>query len=62
MAGKTVIASKIGGIEEIIKENINGYLFEPKNLSELKAKIKIAITISTHVIIFQYPLMTVAKL
>jgi glycosyltransferase involved in cell wall biosynthesis len=37
--GKVVIASNTGGIPEIIKEGINGFLFSPKNSQELKEKI-----------------------
>ncbi|MFH1427955.1 MAG: glycosyltransferase family 4 protein [Patescibacteria group bacterium] len=36
---KVVIASAIGGIPEIIKDNVNGLLFEPKNSSDLAKKI-----------------------
>lgn len=38
--GKIVIASKIGGIPEIIKDGINGLLFEPGNEESLKEKIR----------------------
>lgn len=34
--GKPVIASNIGGIPEIVEDNINGLLFEPGNIEELK--------------------------
>lgn len=34
--GKPVIASNIGGIPEIVENNINGLLFEPGNIEELK--------------------------
>lgn len=37
--GTPVIASRIGGIPELIKENFNGELFEPGNETELRAKI-----------------------
>ena len=33
--GTPVIGSKIGGIPELIKENVNGFLFEPGNIQEL---------------------------
>lgn len=36
---KPIIASKIEGIEEIIKDKINGLLFEPSNSSDLANKI-----------------------
>lgn len=34
--GKPVIASNIGGIPEIVEDNINGLLFEPGNVEQLK--------------------------
>ncbi len=34
--GKAVIASNIGGIPEIVEDNVNGLLFEPGNVEELK--------------------------
>ena len=34
--GKPVIASNIGGIPEIVEDNINGLLFEPGNIEQLK--------------------------
>lgn len=39
--GKIVIASKIGGMPEIIKEGENGFLFAPGNYEELASKIKL---------------------
>jgi len=41
-AGKVVIASNLGGIPEIIKNNVNGFLIEPENekqLSDLMSRI-----------------------
>lgn len=38
-AGKAVIASRIGGLKEIIIDNQTGLLFEPGNLPELSEKI-----------------------
>ena len=38
--GKIVIASKIGGIPEIIKDGVNGLLFEPGSKESLKEKIR----------------------
>ncbi len=38
--GKIVIASNIGGMPEIIKEGVNGFLFSPKNIIELREKIE----------------------
>lgn len=35
-AGIPVIASRIGGIAEVVKHNYNGFLFEPGNTDELK--------------------------
>lgn len=37
--GKPVIASKIGGIPEVVDNNINGLLFEPTNVEQLKHHI-----------------------
>lgn len=34
--GKPVIASNIGGIPEIVEHNVNGLLFEPGNVEQLK--------------------------
>ena len=34
--GKPVIASNIGGIPEIVEHNVNGLLFEPTNVVQLK--------------------------
>lgn len=34
--GKPVIASNIGGIPEIVEHNVNGLLFEPTNVEQLK--------------------------
>ena len=36
MSGTVVIGSKIGGIPELIKEDCNGFLFEPGNVNELR--------------------------
>jgi len=41
--GKVVIVSAIGGMKEVIKDNVNGYLFEDKNIPDLVKKIKLAI-------------------
>jgi len=38
-----VVASKNGGIVDIIKDNENGYLFEINNIEEMKEKIKMAL-------------------
>lgn len=37
--GKAVIGSNIGGIPEIIKNNHNGLLFDPSNITDFKDKI-----------------------
>lgn len=37
--GKPLIGSRVGGIPEIIREGVNGLLFEPKNYKELAKKI-----------------------
>ena len=38
--GKPLIASNIPGCKEIIEEGINGYLFEPRNIKQLKEKVE----------------------
>ena len=38
--GTNVIASNVGGIPDIIQNNINGLLFEPNNAQELSKKIQ----------------------
>ena len=37
--GTPVLGSRIGGIPELIEEGVNGFLFTPKNILELKEKI-----------------------
>ena len=37
--GAPVLGARIGGIPELIEESVNGFLFTPKNISELKEKI-----------------------
>jgi len=44
--GLIIIASKTGGIPEVIKEDENGYLFEPKNIKELSLKLLKALNLS----------------
>ncbi len=39
--GKPVIGSNVGGIPDLIKDNQNGFLFEPKNLENLVNKLEI---------------------
>lgn len=38
--GVPIIATDVGGTKEIIIDNINGFLIQPKNISELRKKIK----------------------
>ena len=38
-SGKTVIASKVGGIPEVINNGFNGLLFEPENTNDLLNKM-----------------------
>jgi glycosyltransferase involved in cell wall biosynthesis len=38
--GKPVVGSRIGGIPEMIDEKINGYLFDPGNVDDLKEKLE----------------------
>jgi len=42
--GKPVIASRIGGIPEVIDENETGYLFEPGNVDEMAAKLGLVLS------------------
>jgi glycosyltransferase involved in cell wall biosynthesis len=37
--GKPVVASRINGIPEYVREGVNGYLFEPGNALELASRI-----------------------
>ena len=38
-AGKAVVASRIGQIQEIIQDGINGALFEPDNFEDLQQQV-----------------------
>ena len=38
--GTPVLGSNMGGIPELVEKNVNGYLFEPGNVEDLKEKIK----------------------
>ena len=40
MQGKPIIASRIGGIPEIVDEGVTGLLFEPGNADDLAEKIR----------------------
>jgi glycosyltransferase involved in cell wall biosynthesis len=44
--GKPVIGARIGGIPEIVEENVTGYLFEPGNKSELGKQMQFANNLS----------------
>jgi glycosyltransferase involved in cell wall biosynthesis len=44
--GKPVIASRINGIPEYVRENENGFLFEPGNIAELAACIDKVLSLS----------------
>lgn len=44
--GKPVIASRIGAIPELVKDKINGFLFESKSVDSLVAAVKSAESIS----------------
>lgn len=37
--GKPVIGARIGGIPEMVKDNLTGYLFEPGNAADLRDKV-----------------------
>jgi glycosyltransferase involved in cell wall biosynthesis len=39
-AGKCVIASRVGGIPELVEDGVNGLLFEPANFYDLADKIR----------------------
>ena len=39
--GSSVLASRVGGLQSTVKENLVGALFEPKNAAQLAEKIKI---------------------
>ncbi|NLF82561.1 MAG: glycosyltransferase, partial [Candidatus Gastranaerophilales bacterium] len=43
LRGKPVIASNIAAIPEIVEHNINGFLFEPKNVEQLSQAMNILI-------------------
>lgn len=47
-SGALVLASGNAGFGEIIKEGVDGFLFEPKNIYELKNKIKSVIDLSSN--------------
>ncbi|RJX18276.1 MAG: glycosyltransferase family 1 protein [Desulforudis sp.] len=40
-SGKPIIASRIGGIPELVEDEITGFLFEPFNVKQLAEKIKL---------------------
>ena len=44
--GKPVIGTRIGGIPEMIDDGLNGLLFEPGNVEDLKDKLAIAMNLS----------------
>lgn len=39
--GKIVIASRLGGLPEIIKNGVNGYLFKPGDILDLRSKLEL---------------------
>lgn len=43
-SGKPVIGSRIGGIPEMIDDGINGYLFEPGNMDDLREKLELILS------------------
>lgn len=48
---KPVIAARIGGIPEMIEEKVNGFLFEPGNVDELKEKLEMALHLPAQAIV-----------
>jgi glycosyltransferase involved in cell wall biosynthesis len=43
-AGKPVIASRVGGIPQYVKEGVNGLLFETENVHELACKLRLLLS------------------
>jgi glycosyltransferase involved in cell wall biosynthesis len=39
-SGRTVIASRVGGITDLVEDSVTGILFEPDNVSEIVAAVK----------------------
>jgi glycosyltransferase involved in cell wall biosynthesis len=44
--GKPVIGARIGGIPEMIDEDVNGYLFDPGNADDLREKLELVLSMS----------------
>lgn len=42
--GKPIIGSKVGGIPELVEDNINGFLYQYENVEELKDKLELLFT------------------
>ncbi len=42
--GKPVVGSQIGGIPEMIDDAVNGYLFEPGNVDDLREKLELVLS------------------
>ncbi|MFX0125918.1 MAG: glycosyltransferase family 4 protein [Candidatus Hodarchaeota archaeon] len=42
--GKPVVGSRIGGIPEMIDDGVNGYLFEPPNVDDLREKLELVLS------------------
>jgi len=47
--GLVIVASRVGGIPEVIIENENGFLFEPKNIDQLVNKLSKALNLTNEV-------------
>jgi glycosyltransferase involved in cell wall biosynthesis len=47
LAGKPVVASKAGGVMEIVEDGVTGFLVNPGCVGELAAAVKVAVAGAT---------------